>query len=475
MQVVDFTPLNSIYHWLVKNFLLWIRPVIVFSVLFLSAALAYIAPEIALMLVPVLIIGVITTLLFLNYPILGFLALIGSIVIFIDGPSGSNATAAIAGLLFALWMFDLIFRKRQIRFINSITIRPLMLFVLITVISFVAGQLPWYTFITPAKMGAQIAGLGIHLLSAIVFLLVAHQIKDIRRLEWMVWLFLAISAIHIVGRIIPPLDSLTVSVFRPGVTGSLFWTWGVALAASQALFNTKLNIIIRGALGLLTVMILYVGVFKLREWNSGWTPSLIAVVALIWVAKPKLGTLFGAIGVVLILIKMQDLIGAVMVGDNDYSLGTRVDAWLIVFNIVKVNPILGLGPSSYRAYTPLFPIRGYAVEFNSHSQYVDIIAQTGILGLITFLWFFIAIGWVGWRLRNRVPAGFPQAYVYGALGGLAGTMVAAVFGDWVIPFFYNIGLTGFRASMLGWLFLGGLIAIDQMYPKNNEEVSEEVN
>jgi hypothetical protein len=34
-------------------------------------------------------------------------------------------------------------------------------------------------------------------------------------------------------------------------------------------------------------------------------------------------------------------------------------------------------------------------------------------------------------------------------------------GDWILPFFYNIGLTGFRASMLAWIFLGGLVFLEQ--------------
>jgi hypothetical protein len=102
------------------------------------------------------------------------------------------------------------------------------------------------------------------------------------------------------------------------------------------------------------------------------------------------------------------------------------------------------------------------VQFNSHNQYVDLIAQTGLLGLVCFLWFAAAVGIVGWRLRKQVPAGFAQAYVYGALGGLVGTLAAGMLGDWVLPFFYNIGLSGFRASVLGWLFLGGLVALEQM-------------
>jgi hypothetical protein len=41
-------------------------------------------------------------------------------------------------------------------------------------------------------------------------------------------------------------------------------------------------------------------------------------------------------------------------------------------------------------------------------------------------------------------------------------VVAGMLGDWVLPFFYNVGLNGFRSSMLGWLFLGGLVSIEQM-------------
>jgi len=151
------------------------------------------------------------------------------------------------------------------------------------------------------------------------------------------------------------------------------------------------------------------------------------------------------------------------IATDTYSWGTRVDAWLIVAEITRANPILGLGFANYNAFAVLFPIRGYAVRFNSHSQYVDIVAQMGIVGLVCFFWFFGAVGWLGWQLRERVPAGFPRAYVYGALGGLVGMLVAAALGDWVLPFFYNIGLKGFRASVLGWLFLGGLVILEQQY------------
>lgn len=70
-----------------------------------------------------------------------------------------------------------------------------------------------------------------------------------------------------------------------------------------------------------------------------------------------------------------------------------------------------------------------------------------------------AMGLFAWRLRQRVTDGFARAYTTAAIGGIVGMLVAGVLGDWVIPFVYNIGLAGFRSAILGWLFLGGVIAL----------------
>jgi O-antigen ligase len=139
-----------------------------------------------------------------------------------------------------------------------------------------------------------------------------------------------------------------------------------------------------------------------------------------------------------------------------------------MFEIIKVNPVTGFGPANYYWYTPLYRIRGWAVQFNSHNQYLDLVAEIGLLGLACFLWVALEIGWLGWRLRNRAPAGFAQAYVCGALAGLVGTLVAGGLADWVLPFVYNIGLNGFRASILAWMFLGGLVSIEQIIRRQSQ-------
>jgi O-antigen ligase len=130
-----------------------------------------------------------------------------------------------------------------------------------------------------------------------------------------------------------------------------------------------------------------------------------------------------------------------------------LEAWNIVLSIATVSPILGMGFANYYWYTPMFPIRGYFVQFNSHSQFVDLIAQTGLIGLASFIWFFAEVGLLGMRLIKSDPEGFTKGYIYGAIGGLVGTLVAAYMVDWVLPFVYNIGMNRFPSKCFGMVVL----------------------
>lgn len=457
-------------RWLTQNSHYWLSPLIVISVLLLSVALGYKASSHQLTLILFILPAVGGVLLFIRWPPLGLVAIIGSIIIPFNGPSNSNVTMALVGLLLGLWLANMMVLQREVKLISSKTITPLLTFVVVAGLAFGMGQLPWYTFAQPAPMGAQLGGLAIYVLSAGAFLLVAHQIRELCWLKWMTWLFLALGGLFIAGRLAPGLGQFTSRLFSNGSTGSLFWTWLVALAFSQAIFNQDLHPGWRLVLGGLVVATFYEGYFVSEDWKSGWVPPLFAVIATFGLRFWRISLLLSPLGTMLLFWLRSYAIAA-----DEYSYSTRIDAWTIVLEITKVNPILGLGPSNYRWYTPLFPIRGWAVYFSSHSQYVDLIAQIGLLGLACFVWFFGAVGWLGWQLLERVPTGFARAYVYGSLGGLVGTLVAAALGDWVLPFFYNITLGGFRASVLGWLFLGGLVALEYMYKENKTDSESETN
>lgn len=457
-------------NWLKKHRLLWQRTLIILGVLSLSAILTFAQPAdqlIAVLALPFLIAGVI---ILLRWPPLGFILLIvANLVINVSIPVVGLAASLIVGLT-ALWVVDMVVIKRKILFINSRPIWSLLVYLVITFLAFGVGQLPWYP-VPPAPLGGQIGGIVIVVLLIGIFLLAAHQIRDMRWLQWMTFVFLGLGGVYVLGRSVPGLIQIAQRIVPGTAIGSLFWLWLMGMSLSQALFNRRLKVQWRLLLAGITLTTIYVAMFQARAWTSGWLPGLVTLIVVLWIGAPK-GAFFVTLAAAGVMAaQFQDLLATfINVGDNEYSMLTRVEAWRIVIEIVKVNPILGIGPANYRAYTTLFPILGWFVEFNSHNNYVDIIAQTGLLGLACILWFAWEIGRLGWRLRSQVPkGGFLYAYVIGALAGLVGMLVAGMLGDWVLPFYYNVGINGLRSSALGWLFLGSLVAIERKLAAQNED------
>ena len=439
-----------------------LRPLLVIGELLLIAALAFIASQRQLTLVLFLPLGVGMVLTFLRWPSLGLIvAAVAGLVVPFLGPSGLNLTMILVALLLGLWLLNMMVREGQIQFTPSRTFWPLLAFIVVAVISFGIGQLPWLSFALHAPLGAQLGGLSIIVLSAGAFLLVANQVHELHWLRRLTWAFLAIGGLSVLVRSVLPDFGLSTRGFFPAV-GPVFYIWLIAMAFSQAMFNGDLHPGWRWILGGLVMTTLYVLLFHKFGDKSGWLSSLIGMSAIIVFRSWRAGLVLVPVAALSAWYLWSGLISA-----DEYSISTRFDAWTIMAQIIKINPVLGLGFANYYWYTPLFPIRGYAVSFNSHNNYVDIVAQTGLVGLACFLWLLWEVGRLGWRLRKQAPAGFAQAYVYGALGGLAAMVVAGMLGDWILPFFYNVGLNGFRSSMLGWLFLGGLVSLRQIIKTQN--------
>jgi hypothetical protein len=361
-------------------------------------------------------------------------------------------------------------QQRNIRLVPSRTMLPLIALLVVVLLSFGVGQLQWFAT-SAAPIRAQIGGSIIYVFSVGAFLLMSHLVKDLRWLERLTWIFLALGGLYIAGQVVPGVGRVIDPLYPYNAGGALFWTWLVALAFSQAVFNRRLQPFWRFALGVLVVATLFVTLVLKQDWVSGWAPSLVAMVVILWAGSPRLALPVTLVGAALAVFRTQKLVAFVDVGDNAYSTMTRLEAWRILLEIIKVSPILGLGPANYYWYTPLFSILGYYVSFNSHNNYVDLVAQTGLLGLGCYLWFLWEASRLGWRLRSQAPEGFAKAYVYGALGGLAGTLLAGQLGDWVLPFVYNVGFEGFRASVLGWMFLGGLVVMEQIiqHPQSSSQ------
>ena len=444
----------------------WVRLLIIPAVLLASA---YYAPRMTerQLLLPLLGVG---AFLLARRPLLALIALVPVSLIapFAIGTGTQTSLhpgVLLLGLLVVIWLASLShtwLQHGRVRLVVSRPVWPLLALCAVAVIAFIAGTQTWLIFAPTAPLRSQVGGLAIIVLSAGAFFLMGQWIHEERWLRYLTWAFLTVGGAYIGGRLIPGVGDILVQRFQEGSVGSLFWVWLVALAFGQAVFNRQLTVWRRGLLVGLTTATLYVGWFQARDWASGWLPPLLAVLFIVWLRSWRVGLVLTVVGIGAALWQDPNLLNTLR-GLEDYSLVTRdVAREVLLTEAFPLSPIIGLGPSNYYWYTPHFGILGYHVQFNSHNNYLDILLQTGILGLACFTWFIMEIGRLGWRLRLKAPEGFQQAYVYAALAGLVGTLAAAWLGDWFLPFVYNIGFNGFRSSIVAWVFLGGLVTLEQM-------------
>lgn len=454
------------FNWKVSINKQWVQFGIIMTVILVSMIVSYWGSTQILILLLVVLAGLAMILALIQQPNLGF------ILIFLSGVyfsytmdfyeiqfGGMNVVVAIVALLLCLWFFDMLVVKREFRFIKSRVIFPVLMFFVISVLAFGMGQIPWFVFARQAPFSAQLGGFFIYTLSIGALMLSAHLIRNTKWLQIIVWIYIGLGFFYLINRLF---NTSLQGYFHPAFFGSMFWTWIVVLSFGQAVFNTQLKPIVRGLLFGIVLTTFYVAIGQGADWKSGWIPPLVSAGVVLMVRFKSAHRFIIPIGLIFVLLVSKSLIDS-MVTSEDYSWGTRLDAWKIVLEISRISPIFGMGYSNYYWYTPLFPIRGWSVSFNSHSQYVDLIAQSGYLGLLCFFWVLFEVGRLSWALSKKLPNGFAQAYANSVFAGIIGTLVAGYLGDWVLPFVYNIGLTGFRASIVAWIFMGGVISLEQMY------------
>ena len=140
-----------------------------------STVISYWGSPRILMLIPIMIGGVGILLALLKNINIGFiLILLSSIFIPFAGPGGVNAAVLMVVMLIGLWLMDMFVVKRYFRFIKSRTLLPVVIFLVLSVISFAMGQIPWFIFANQAPLDAQIGGFAIFIFSLLLMIATAH-------------------------------------------------------------------------------------------------------------------------------------------------------------------------------------------------------------------------------------------------------------------------------------------------------------
>jgi O-antigen ligase len=376
-----------------------------------------------------------------------------------------NVVTLSVPVLAGIWILEKAFQKEKLVASSRVHL-PLWLFLMVGLLALLIGNVIWDPAVPKSDHFwlVQLAQWSIFAFSAVAFWLMGTWGHNRAILRDMCWLFLILGGgLAILGEL-PTMGGFIQSLTTLAFTRASFWTLLTAVACGQLLFNEELT---KGQYIYLWVVLFAVfhyAFFRYRSAVSNWVGVTAAVGVLIWLRYPRL-RVFAVIafGVLLATGVLYDFAG----GEQEWLLSGNSRLTLIkrVIEVTMRNPITGLGPASYRPYANASPLIYRQTlwinpTINSHNNYVDVFAHTGLLGLGFFLWFMGELGWLAWKLCQKHQQSFLGGYVNGMFAAWVSSMVLMLLLDWILPFVYNVGFPGFQASILIWLFWGGLINIE---------------
>jgi hypothetical protein len=429
-----------------------------------------------------LIIVSLGAVILLQQPVLGlFAVVVVALVVPLEFGTGSavaiNPATLLVPAMLGLWVLSMV-RRREVRLAPSRTNRPMWLFLLGGLFSLLVGNAIWDPLVPRPDnfIVVQLAQWAIFAFSAGAFWLTGNLVRDEIWLRRLTFLFLAVAGGVAILRVLPGAAGLADRVTTFASLRSSFWMLLGALAGGQLFYNRELSTGWRLFL-LVSLGAVLIYAFHLeRATASNWVGVAAVGGVLAWLRFPRLRWLVVAL---LLLLAVSGVLSSTIYdfagGDAEWeeSGGSRMTLIGRVVEVTLRNPITGLGPAAYRPYAATKPLLyegafWVAPQVNSHNNYVDLFAHVGLLGLGLFFWFAAEVVMLGLHLRPHFTEGFAAGYVNAMLAAWAGALVLMVFADWMLPFVYNIGFSGFQASVLVWLFLGGLLALEQM--ANRESV-----
>ena len=174
----------------------------------------------------------------------------------------------------------------------------------------------------------------------------------------------------------------------------------IALAASLLVYGAGRPVRVAGAL-----FLLFSVPAVLLTFSRGGYFALLAVAVALALTHRRRWWLLAAVGAALLLVTRIGPIGrrlahVLSLSDPSNSLTPRLQLWGITMHALKAHPIFGGGISGFAH--AIAPYRGTYTELHiyPHNIFLDFWIETGILGLVAFVWILVAAARLairGWR------------------------------------------------------------------------------
>lgn len=170
------------------------------------------------------------------------------------------------------------------------------------------------------------------------------------------------------------------------------------------------------------------------------------------------------LSIIILLALITSLSGPIVSRFTSYdyeSAYSRIPMMRDAWEVIKANPILGIGLNNYSAVILKYDVIGIHRSWQPtvvHNIYLLIAAETGIFGLIAFLWFISVMCWKMWQFI-KTRDGLDFGIALGIFAGLFSFLIYSMVGpDYR---FYSV------IQILFWFLCGYFLAIENV---NKEKV-----
>lgn len=389
---------------------------------------------------------------------------------FVSLPTGRESrvvlSLAAAALIAGVWLLRVV---RGAEHAPAGIAAPVVSFIAVGAFSwlwsgFTADALLW---IWPSFPMVQVAAFLVNALLPLFLLLTASVVHDVVWRRRFLALLVVVGLVNLAARelfspLMPFLENGTRGLFVTWSSGAaLFWLLydrpgdpGVhdMRRDSGAPARRRFSVMRHGAAALLIVGNLYHYFFEHRLWMSGWLPMFVLVFVMAWLYSKRVGAVCTLVGLLLVGSNAESLYRSIVLDNLNEGGMQRLELWQMNLQHVANHPVFGLGPAGYAPYNMTYHPRDAR---STHNNYFDVLAQTGVVGALCFVWILAAILRSAWRTyRAESPSSFMHGYAALVIAAVFAALCAMMLGDWVLPFAYNQSITGFDNAVISWIGWG---------------------
>ncbi|MFL7839869.1 MAG: O-antigen ligase family protein [Candidatus Promineifilaceae bacterium] len=352
--------------------------------------------------------------------------------------------------LYALWFIDLLIQKSTSPRLLPSSL-PLLIYLAAVVLSMAVAQDRWLAAFEIFLLGQ----------SFLLFIYIIKTVQNRQDLLFVVTLLLAglaYESVVMIGlRILG--HSVRFAHIMAGIdaSGRVYGTIGspntaasyltLLLAPTLSVLLTTLKAPYKWLAGL--AFGLGTAALLLTFSRGGWLAFIISIALLCLFAffrgwlSPGVPLVIAASSMVLVLLLWKPITDRLF-GDDLGAAQSRSIMWKQALQVIEANPVLGVGSNNYAIWyeqryssTTIQPVHfligtktfWYEQHFKAeidgrilrtvHNKFLLVWAETGIIGLVTFLGFLFAVirwGWQGWQLQDRLLSPLALGFTVAIVG-----------------------------------------------------------